>query len=182
CQVKEDTKGSYLVQPPTWRPDLQIEQDLVEEILRIYGFDRIPVVSVPRLSAVTEPVLTPSQQKRHLVRRALAGRGLNEAVTYSFLSKKYAVQFGHKNKELELVNPISADLDVMRPSILPNLIAAAGQNANRGFADVGLFEIGPAYRTTEIDGQDMVAAGLRAGATALDWQASTRDVSLFDVK
>ncbi|NQW11207.1 MAG: phenylalanine--tRNA ligase subunit beta, partial [Alphaproteobacteria bacterium] len=115
--------------PPPWRGDIDGEADLVEEVVRVHGFDAIPAVSLTRDSAIPTPALTPEQNRRRLAKRALAGRGLIEAVTFSFLPASQAVMFGGGTPERALVNPISADLDVMRPAILPKLLAGAARNA-----------------------------------------------------
>ncbi|CAK0755083.1 phenylalanyl-tRNA synthetase beta chain [Azospirillaceae bacterium] len=158
--------------PPSWRGEFTAEADLVEEILRLRGFDNIPTEPLPRVASLTRPALTPRRRRIGLVRRVLAARGLNEAVSWSFMSSALAERFGAVPTELRLINPISAELDVMRPSILGNLIQAAGRNADRGHPDLGLFEIGPTYRGAKPEDQDMVAAGIRAG-TALPRHWST---------
>jgi phenylalanyl-tRNA synthetase beta chain len=118
-----------------------------------------------------------------LVRRSLAARGLVEAVTFSFLSSRAAAHFGGIQPELRLINPISADLDQMRPSVLPALLEAAVRNAHRGFPDVALFELGPLYRDSTPAGQATVAAGLRAGHIGpRDWRDRQREPDLYDAK
>jgi phenylalanyl-tRNA synthetase beta chain len=176
--------GSDLkVTPPSWRPDIHGEADLVEEILRIYGFDRIPVTSMVRSAAVTPCALTSRQRRDMRIRRALAGQGLMEAVTWSFMPYDLATEFGQIAPDLRLVNPISADLDTMRPTVLANLIAAAGRNADRGLTDGGLFEIGPIFPTAIPGEQRLVAAGLRFGrAEDPHWSAPARPVDAFDAK
>ena len=161
----EDRDGTAEVAPPSWRGDVEGEADLVEEILRVRGYDAIQVVPLVRETALPRPAVSPAQRRVGLVRRALASRGLVEAVTYSFMAAADAAPFGGAPAELRLVNPISADLDVMRPSILPNLLGAARRNADRGIADGALFEIGPIYRDDTPDGQATVAAGLRHGSS-----------------
>jgi phenylalanyl-tRNA synthetase beta chain len=127
--------------------------------------------------------LAPARRRSELVRRTLAARGLTEAVGFSFVSTREAELFGGGKPELRLVNPISADLDAMRPSLLPGLVAAARRNADRGFPDAALFELGPAYRDDTPDGQALVAAGLRAGRRgARHWRAPAREADLFDAK
>ncbi len=171
------------VSVPSWRGDVEGEADLVEEVLRVYGYDRIPAVPMARLHAVTRPGLTARQRRVGYARRALAARGLDEAVTWSFLSSATAALFGEPVADLRLLNPISADLDAMRPSLLPNLIQAAGRNADRGWPDVGLFEVGPAFRDASPEGQDTVACGIRAGAlTPRHWADRGRPVDAFDAK
>lgn len=179
----EDDNGSLHVGIPSWRADVHGEADLVEEVLRVHGFDAIPATPLPRNTVLTRPALTLKQRRVALAKRALASRGLSEAVTWSFLASATAGLFGAAHEGLRLVNPISSDLDVMRPSILPNLIQAAGRNADRGYADVRLFEVGAAFRTPAPDGQDTVAAGIRAGnAVPRHWAEKARGVDLFDAK
>ncbi|HEX2150599.1 MAG TPA: phenylalanine--tRNA ligase subunit beta, partial [Stellaceae bacterium] len=175
--------GSLMVSPPSWRGDIEGEADLVEEILRVKGYDEIPPVPLPRETTVSRPAIDARRRRVELVRRTLAERGLTEAVTFSFLSAKAASLFGGTKPELTLVNPISSDLDVMRPSALPNLVEAARRNADRGFPDVALFELGPLYRDDRPEGQATVAAGLRAGHLGpRDWRERPREPDIFDAK
>jgi phenylalanyl-tRNA synthetase beta chain len=182
CTVDEQA-GTFIVEPPSWRGDIEGEADLVEEVLRIHGYDKIPAVPLPRETAMPKPALTPAQRRVDFVRRTLASRGLVEAVTFSFMPRPLAELFGAAPDALRLVNPISADLDQMRPSILPNLLAAAQRNADRGFADGALFEIGPQYRDDTPEGQDLVAAGVRTGRTGPKrWDDAGRPVDAFLAK
>ncbi|BBK29464.1 phenylalanyl-tRNA synthetase beta subunit [Stella humosa] len=179
----ERTADAMDVEVPSWRADIEGEADLVEEVLRVHGYDAIPVVPLPREHAVTRPALSPAQRRVGHARRQLAARGLVEAVTFSFMPGPDAARFGAVKDALRLVNPISADLDVMRPSILPNLIAAAGRNADRGFADGALFEIGPQYADDTPAGQSLVAAGIRSGeAVPRHWTGPARAVDAYDAK
>ncbi len=179
----ERSGGTWKVSVPSWRRDVEGEADLVEDVARIKGYDAIPTVALPRESVVTRPALSPAQARVGTVKRALAARGLDEAVTWSFLPARHAELFGGGQDALRLANPISADLDVMRPSALPNLIAAAGRNADRGFADAGLFEVGPQYADDSPSGQAVVAAGLRIGCTCpRHWGAERRAVDAYDAK
>lgn len=170
------------VTPPSWRGDIQGEADLVEEVARIAGFDNIQPVPLPREGALPPLATTLGGRRARDARRALAGAGLVEAVTFSFMAKAHAVPFGHTRTELELENPISADLDVMRPSILPNLILAMKRNADRGFADGAIFEVGPTYQDDTPTGQSLVAAALRAGQTPRHWAAPARGYDALDAK
>ncbi|WP_417515784.1 phenylalanine--tRNA ligase subunit beta [Minwuia sp.] len=168
---------------PSWRIDVDGEADLVEDIVRINGYDRIETAQLPRLSEVAKPGLTAAQRNVRTIRRVLAGRGMYEAVTWSFLPRAHAELFGGGSDEMMLSNPISSDLDCMRPSNLPNLIAAAGRNADRGIPNVALFEAGPQYRDSTATGQDAVAAGIRRGQTGnRHWSAAPRAVDCFDAK
>jgi phenylalanyl-tRNA synthetase beta chain len=182
CAVHE-TGDHFSVEPPSWRADIEGEACLVEEVLRVHGYDAIPAESLPRDGAVPAPALTPAQRRAGTVRRSLAARGLIEAVSFSFLAQKEAVLFGGNDPNLKLMNPISADLDMMRPSLLPNLLAAARRNADRGLPDVALFELGPRYRDDTPAGQDLIAGGIRAGAIRRKtWDEPARPASVFDAK
>jgi phenylalanyl-tRNA synthetase beta chain len=171
------------VVPPSWRPDVESEACLVEEVMRIHGYDDIPEVDLPRDSYLPRAVLTPAQRRVSVARTALAWRGLMEAVTFSFVSRREAELFGGGAEALTLANPISADLDVMRPTPLANLASAALRNADRGFGDLALFELGPQYLDDTPKGQLSVAAGLRSGSfQGRHWTAPTRGVDVFDAK
>ncbi len=168
---------------PPWRPDIEGEADLVEEVLRIHGYHNIPAVSMAREAAIPRPVRSAAQVRAEQVRRSLAARGLVEAVTMSFMASGKAELFGGAPDALRLVNPISADLDVMRPSILPNLADAAARNQARGIGDIALFEVGPQYSGDEPEDQALVAAGLRAETAApRHWAEPSRPVDGFDAK
>jgi phenylalanyl-tRNA synthetase beta chain len=183
CTVETFPGGDLSAEPPSWRGDIIGEADLVEEVLRIKGYDQIPAVPLEREGALSRPALTPVQRRAELVRRTLAARGLTEAVTFSFIAAREAELFGGAKPELRLVNPISADLDAMRPSLLPGLIAAARRNADRGFPDAALFELGPLYRGDTPSGQALVAAGVRSGHTGpKHWRVPARGVDLYDVE
>jgi phenylalanyl-tRNA synthetase beta chain len=168
---------------PSWRPDVEGEADLVEEVLRIHGYDNIPVAPLEQLSPIPQPAVSPLQRRAEIARTTLAWQGLDEAVTFSFMSSRHADRFGGVADDLRLANPISSELDVMRPVALANLIEAAGRNADKGFPDLGLFEIGPQYRNSEPGGQDNVAAGLRAGRPhPRHWAEQDRPLDAFDAK
>ncbi len=181
CTVAEHG-DALLVVPPSWRGDINGEHDLVEEVIRINGYDQLPNIPLPRPS-MPKPVLTPGQRRASAVRRHLAGRGLVECVTWSFLPTQQAKLFGGGADDMRLANPISADLDCMRPSVLPNLLAAAGRNADRGAKDLGLFELGAQFDGPEPGQQRAVAAGLRAGRMVpRHWADKPRPVDVFDAK
>ncbi|OAI24018.1 phenylalanine--tRNA ligase subunit beta [Methylosinus sp. R-45379] len=177
-----------LVGVPSWRPDIEGKADLVEEIARIAGFDTIAAAPLPRNAGVTEPVLTLLQKRTRAARRALAARGLVEAVTWSFVSKEQAQAFGSSDdNRLALANPIAAELSDMRPSLLPGLVTAAGRNAARGFPDVALFEVGQIFLGEDEKGQKIAATGLRRGfalpsGAGRHWSGKERAVGVFDVK
>ena len=168
---------------PSWRNDVECEACLVEEVLRIHGFEHIPLVVSARDTALPHPAIDVAQRRAATARLALAHRGLNEAVTFSFLSGAMAELFGGGDAALRLDNPISADLDVMRPSALPNLLTAAARNTDRGVPAVALFEIGPDYSDDTPKGQSRVAAGLRSGSTGpRHWRDGGRAPDAFDAK
>ena len=186
CTISEaaaEHRGSLRVEPPSWRGDIEGEADLVEEVLRVKGYDEIPAVPLPRETVISRPAIDARRRRAELVRRTLASRGLTEAVTFSFISSRVAELFGGGKPELRLVNPISAELDAMRPSALPGLVEAARHNADRGFPDAALFELGPAYRDDTPEGQLTVAAGLRAGRLGpRDWRQPPGEPDLYDAK
>jgi len=171
--------ADWQVTVPTWRRDIDGAADLVEEVLRIHGYARVPSIPLPRLPGVAKPTATPAQRMERRVRRGLAARGLDEAITWSFLPPAVAEHFGGAAWTLE--NPISAELAAMRPSLLPGLLMAARRNLDRGQPGVMLFELGRRYLAThEAAGVGIVLAG---GARPRDWrsgEATTFDA--FDAK
>jgi len=148
---------------PSWRSDVTGKADIVEEVMRIFGVDKVPMTPFPRGDAPRKPVLTQIQQRTRRAKRGLAARGLVEAVTWSFISKPHAEVFGGGAPELALANPIASDLSDMRPSLLPGLIAAAQANAHRGLSDLALFEVGQIFRGDRPQDQFMAASGVRRG-------------------
>jgi phenylalanyl-tRNA synthetase beta chain len=148
---------------PSWRSDIQGKADIVEEIVRIVGIDKVPETPFDRGDAPRRPVLTPIQLRTRHAKRGLAARGMVEAVTWSFISREAAELFGGGVSELVLANPIASDLSDMRPSLLPGLIAAAQANGDRGFADVALFEVGQIFKGDRPEDQFIAAAGVRHG-------------------
>ena len=179
----EQTAGGLRCVTPSWRNDIAMEADLVEEILRVHGYHNVPPVPFQRLTAMPRPVMTPAQRRSRDAKRALAARGLHEAVSYSFTAEHLAALFGEVTPGLRLANPISADLSVMRPTAVVPLLAAAARNMARGAANHGLFEVGPAYRDDTPGGQLLAAAGLRLGDSgARHWLGRPRPVDAFDAK
>lgn len=175
--------GAARCRVPSWRHDIDGEADLVEEALRVVGYDAIPPVSPPRPRAVARPALDPRQRRERRARRALAARGFLECVTWSFLNGDRARLFGGGAPELRLANPIGAHLSDMRPSLLPNLLAAAARNRARGQEDFALFEVGPIYSGRTPEAQSTAAAGIRIGATGpRHWLEAPRPVDAFDAK
>lgn len=176
------------VAAPSWRADVGGKADLVEEILRIAGLDRVVSTPLPRIAGeVIKPVLTVLQKRTRQAKRLLASRGMVEAVTWSFIDHEAAKLFGGGSRQLVLANPIAADLSDMRPSLLPGLIRAAQANADRGHGDVALFEVGQIFQNDQPEGQLMAATGLRRGTAKLEgagrhWDGTARPVDAFDAK
>jgi phenylalanyl-tRNA synthetase beta chain len=172
---------------PSWRPDVQDKADLVEEVVRILGVDRVKPAAFDRGEAPRKPVLTPIQVRTRKAKRALASRNLVEAVTWSFIGHREAELFGGGKPELVLANPIAAELSDMRPSLIPGLIAAAQKNADRSLADVALFEVGQVFRGDAPADQLTAAAGVRRAlgkpsGMGRHWQKRDGEVDAFDVK
>ncbi|MEZ0496670.1 phenylalanine--tRNA ligase subunit beta [Sphingomonas sp. IW22] len=169
----------WQVTPPTWRRDVDGPADLVEEVIRIEGLDNVPSTPLPRAEGVALPTATPEQRTERRLRRAAAARGLNEAVTWSFISEKQAAVFG--GGAWTLANPISEDMKVMRPSLLPGLLAAAQRNLSRGATSVRLFELGRRYLA---DGERATLAVLLAGERSpREWQGGkAQPFDAYDAK
>jgi phenylalanyl-tRNA synthetase beta chain len=171
---------------PSWRPDVHGRADIVEEIVRIVGVDRVPSTPFARDHA-REPVLTTIQNRTRKAKRALAACGLVEAVTWSFVSKREAEMFGGGKPQLALANPIAAELSDMRPSLLPGLIMAAQRNADHGHADVALFEVGQVFTGDRPEDQLTAASGLRRAlakpsGSGRHWSSKAEPVDAFDAK
>ncbi len=166
---------------PSWRLDCSQKADLVEEVARIHGFDHLDATSLPRLPGRREAPATPMQLRARYARRALAGRGYGEAVTWSFCETSQAALFGGHGEGLVLENPISSELDVMRPTALIHLLTAMQANADRGQAGAALFEVGPIYLSDAPDGQRLVATGVMPIQADRHWTGQ-REPDVFDVK
>lgn len=177
---------NWEITPPSWRGDIFGAADITEEIFRIIGFDHLPSISVTAGSILSTPAETPLLSKIRQARTALAARGLDECVTWSFMQGPTATLFGaNDNAALTLSNPISSDLEHMRPSILPNLIEAAARNHDRGYPNAALFEVGPVFHGTSPEAQPYHAAGIRFGQNhARHWapESPVRSVDLYDAK
>ena len=181
------TRGTLSVTVPSWRPATTIKADLVEEVIRIIGVDRVPAEPLRREPGASKPLLTLLQNRTRRAKRALATRGLVEAVTWSFIAHDRALAFGGGSDALVLANPIAADMSDMRPSLLPGLVAAAQRNADRGIADVALFEVGQTYRGDKPDDQVTAVAAVRRGTAGVNgsgrhWSARAVPVTAFDAK
>lgn len=179
---------TLFVRVPSWRPDVSGKADIVEEVIRIAGVERVePRPLPPATHSVAAAILTPLQKRTRLAKRALAASGLVEAVTWSFVSHEQAELFGDGRPGLPLANPIAADLSDMRPSLLPGLVAALGRNAARGHGDIGLFEVGQIFRGLGETDQRVAASAVRSGTARASgagrhWSGSAGPVSVFDAK
>jgi phenylalanyl-tRNA synthetase beta chain len=171
---------------PSWRSDVHGKADIVEEIVRMVGVDKVPMTPFERGDAPRKPVLTPIQLRTRRAKRALAARGMVEAVTWSFISKPAAELFGGGKAELALANPIASDLSDMRPSLLPGLIAVVQANADRGVSDAAIFEVGQLFKGDRPDDQFIAASGIRRGFASSkglgrNWSGS-QAANAFDAK
>lgn len=181
----------FSVSVPSWRPDVDGKADLVEEVMRIHGVDEIKAAPLPGHVSVNGKILTTLQIRTRLAKRALAARGMLEAVTWSFISKAQAALFGGGSPALSLANPIAADMSDMRPSLLPGLLTAAQRNADKGHGDVAIFEVSGIYENDRPEGQRRVAGGIRRGTASLQgsgrmWsnaqKGGGKPVDVFDAK
>ena len=170
------------VTPPSWRSDVSGKADLVEEVVRMHGINHVPSTALTRASAVAKATLTPAQRRTRAVRRALAARGFSETINYSFIPRADAQLFGGGDKARQVENPIASDLDALRPSVLPSLLAAAKRNEARGFNDLMLFEIGVQFQSGMPGAQEIVAAGIRVGKGARSWTKASHPSDAFDAK
>ena len=167
---------------PSWRGDIECEQDLIEEVVRMIGLDEIPAISLPN-SKFPRQILSPQQHNAMIVKHELATRGMYETVTWSFTDSEIAKYFRKGNEAILLQNPIAKELNEMRPSILPNLLSAVKNNIARGYANISLFEVGPEFTGRNPGEQHMSASGVRAGQTSKkDWLHSNREYDVFDAK
>lgn len=178
---------TWSVTPPSWRHDITLEADLIEEVIRIHGYDHIPTLKMPPVESNNTFMGTPESRNRQKwswqIRKALCAQGLNEAMSLSFLSDTDALMFGGGNPALKLVNPISSELSDMRPSLLPNLINAVQRNFDRGQHNVKLFEVGKQFSDITPEGEMLVATGVRSGKSGnRNWAEPPRDLDAFDVK
>ena len=168
---------------PSWRPDVQGEADLVEEVARIASLTKLVGKPLPRMAGVARPVLTPLQLRQQAAKRTVAALGYNECVTYSFIDRDAAALFGGGDDATMLQNPISADMSHMRPGLLPGLLRAAVRNQARGFGDMGLFEVGHAFHGGDPGEQHVQVAGILIGRTGpKDVHGEARAVDIYDAK
>lgn len=178
------TLQGNMAMPPSWRPDVQGEADLVEEVARIASLEKLEGQPLRRaVPGVPRPILTPLQQREKAARRMIAGLGYNECVTYSFIDETAAKLFGGGSEAVRIENPISSEMTHLRPDLLPGLLRAAARNQARGFMDLALAEIGPVFSGGEPGEQALQATGLLVGAAApRDPHGSRRPVDVYDAK
>ncbi|MEM9967073.1 MAG: phenylalanine--tRNA ligase subunit beta [Pseudomonadota bacterium] len=169
---------------PSWRPDIQGEADLVEEVARVASLTKLEGRPLPRLtSGVAEPILSVAQRRESIARRICAALGYHECISYSFIDQASAALFGGGTDATKLENPISTDMSHMRPALLPGLLQAAARNQARGHANLALFEVGPAFHGGEPEEQHVLISGLLVGRTGpKDVHGDARAVDVFDVK
>ncbi|WP_435088484.1 phenylalanine--tRNA ligase subunit beta [Candidatus Pelagibacter bacterium nBUS_29] len=179
-KIKKEKKYLKLT-IPTWRPDISQEIDIVEELVRITGYDKIEIIDP--IKERTKSTLTQTQKLFHFLQRAVASKGYLEAITWSFTDSNYNDHFKNKNKEIKIINPISSELGVLRNSIFSNLIMYMNKNLDRGLKDLSIFEIGPIFTGSNPGEQNTVVCGLSAGKRSrLSWIENERNVDVFDVK
>ena len=179
-EIKLD-KINLKLKVPSWRPDITKPIDIVEELVRIHGYDKIKTID-PEKTRI-KPTLTKSQRQFHFLQRSLASKGYLETITWSFTDSKINDLFREQKNSIEIVNPISSDLNVLRNSIFSNLIFYLSKNLDRGFKDVSLFEIGPVFFGSEPGQQETVIGGLNAGKKSrLSWLDKSRNVDVYDAK
>ncbi len=179
-EIKKDKKYLKLT-VPSWRPDILQGIDIVEELVRISGYEKIKIIDP--IKKRTKSTLNKSQKLFHFLQRAIASKGYLEAITWSFTDSKYNDHFKDKNKEIKIINPISSELGVLRNSIFSNLIMYLSKNLDRGFKDLSIFEIGPIFTGINPGEQSTVVCGLSAGKkNRLSWIDNERKVDVFDIK
>ena len=179
-KCKKEKKYLRLTVPP-WRPDISQEIDIVEELVRISGFDKIKTIAP--IKERTKSTLTQTQKLFHFLQRAIASKGYLEAITWSFTDSNYNDYFKQTKKEIKIINPISSELGVLRNSIFSNLIMYISKNLDRGFKDLSIFEIGPVFFGSSPGEQTTVVCGLSAGKKSrLSWIDKERNADVFDVK
>jgi phenylalanyl-tRNA synthetase beta chain len=180
CKIK-NSKKILKIETPSWRPDLVQDIDLIEELIRIKGFDKIELIEPEKKRS--KDTLNFSQKLFHLSQRALASKGYLEAITWSFTDSKIDKQFAKGEAEIKIFNPISSDLDVLRRSIFSNLIIHLKKNQDHGYEDVSLFEVGPVFFGKNPGEQQVIVGGLRSGlVNRKNWLEKSRNLDVFDIK
>ena len=174
-------KKFFKLSVPSWRPDIVQEIDIVEELVRISGYEKIKIENP--IKERSKNTLNPTQKLFHFLQRAVASKGYLEAITWSFTDSKYNDHFKEASKEIKIVNPISSELGVLRNSIFSNLVMYISKNLDRGIKDLSIFEIGPIFYGSQPGEQNTVVCGLSAGKKSrLSWVEKERNVDVFDIK
>ena len=174
-------KNFLVLNVPLWRPDIEQEIDIVEELVRIHGYDQIQIIDPEKTRK--KPTLNSKQKLFHFLQRSIASKGFLETITWSFTDSKINKLFMENAKVIEIINPISSDLNVLRSSIFSNLIVYLNKNLDRGFKDISLSEIGPIFSGSQPGQQETVIGGLRSGKVSrLNWLEKERLVDVFDAK
>ena len=176
------TADKWIVTPPSWRGDVAGEADIVEELIRIHGLDNVPAANLPMDKISLGQALNPMQKRISLAKRKLAASGMMELTSFAFVSMNQAELFAKIPSEVVLQNPISSDLNVMRPNILSSLLLAVKSNSDRSMPDLSLFEVGPVYRGIKPEDQTIVAGIIKSGHSPRHWQEKSRAVDAFDAK
>ena len=180
CALKV-SKKALKVTPPSWRPDIKEKVDLIEELARIKGYDKVPLISPEKESA--KDTLNFRQKLFHFSQRSVASKGFTEAVTWSFTDSRIDGLFSELKNEIKLENPISSDLDVMRSSLYTNLMIGAKKNINRNFEDLMLFEVGPVFRGNKPGEQLVMVGAIKTGKySRKNWIEKERNFDVFDIK
>ena len=175
------SKKNIKVEVPSWRPDVDFEEDLIEELIRIKGFNNIKLIAPSKNR--TQDTLNFKQKLFHLSQRSLASKGYMEIISWSFTDSKIDKQFSKGEKEIPIHNPISSDLDVLRRSIFSNIAIYLKKNQDRGYEDLSLFEIGPTFFGKNPGEQQIVVGGLKSGkVNRKSWLDKERNVDVFDIK
>ena len=180
CEVKAGKKNIKVL-PPSWRPDLKQDIDLIEELVRIKGYNKIPLIS-PEKKSIKE-TLNSRQKLFHFSQRAVASKGFMEAITWSFTDSRVDNFFSDLKDEIKLSNPISSDLNVLRSSLFSNLMVGAKKNIHRNFEDLMLFEIGPVFQGKEPGKQITMIGAIKTGKhSRKNWIEKERNFDVFDIK
>ena len=180
CSIKM-RKNNVKVLPPSWRPDLKEDIDLIEELARIKGYDKVPLIN-PEKENIKD-TLNYKQKLFHFSQRSVASKGFNEAVTWSFTDSRIDNLFSELKNEIKLTNPISSDLNVLRSSLYSNLIISAKKNIDRNFEDLMLFEIGPVFKGKKPGEQSSMIGAIKTGKySRKNWIEKERNFDVFDIK
>ncbi len=181
--IKEDNKIEWSVSSPSWRHDIEIENDIIEELARVYGYENIPTIKLSEENLLPKKIFNDLENKNFILRENLAHKGLNEIITLAFNNSKKSSFFIEDEKKVIIDNPISQDLDSLRPSLVPNLLDAAAKNIAKGQESISFFELGYTYKGNEYRDQKINLAGIRIGySNSRNWHEKQRKFDVFDIK